>query len=135
MKTFGRIVLVVAVVVALGSGLYLAGKTLFGGWSGSPEPAAEMAVEEQLSAFARALDAQEAAAKTVRTAVGNKIPSGADKLAFEGAMADLREARDDQRVSIGFLRQLLAAQKAERAQLEKDKADLEAFRKFRDAFR
>jgi len=132
-KTLTKMLVLVAVVLALGSGLYLSGKALFG-WSGSPDPAAETAVAEKLTAFGRALDAQEAASKVLASA-GHRIPAGADKAAFDSALADLREARDDQRMVIMALRQLLSAQKAERMQLEKDKADLEAFRKFRDAFR
>lgn len=131
MRTFGKLVLVVAVVVGAGSGLYLAGKTVFGGWgASSPDESYATLLEENISRLERLTTSDEKRAKGLAAALkdlGEDLPDSkrVQLGVLSGYMEMYLKERQDTYSAVQALKAALKTPPVNRKEFEQMKADLE----------
>lgn len=131
MKTWTKIVVVLAVVLALGSGLYLSGKALFGGWgASSPDESYATLLEENVSRLERLTTSDEKRAKGLAAALkdlGEDLPDSkrVQLGVLSGYMEMYVKERQDTYSAVQALKAALKTPPVNRTEFEQMKKDLE----------
>lgn len=132
MKACGKIVLLVAVVVAIGSGLYLGAKSLFGGREAPVAESKNALVEKQLQELQNAnASTRELIEKARRDLASAAAPGGSDEnrrsfLGFvEGYLKMLAEKQASEEKNLLLLSQTLKSHTVDEGEYERMKRDLQ----------
>jgi hypothetical protein len=125
MRTLGKLVLLVAVVVAVSAGLYLGGKSLWGGSSGSVKEAHDKLVGEQLKKLTTAMDQTVALESDLANAIAKSEDPKWRGLAAGYAKLVLDNRKESQKL-LADLSITLSAHKVNAAEVEEMRATLQA---------